>query len=41
MFSTMVSFNKVSLTMSFSFLLCGVIAGAIGSLISLRRYLKI
>ena len=41
MFSTLVKFKDVSIMLSVSFLLCGMFAGGIGSLISLRRYLKI
>ncbi len=41
MFSTLVPFKDVSILMSISFLFCGVLAGAIGSIICLFRYLKI
>lgn len=41
MFSTLVSFKSVSFLMAISFLVCGTLTGAIGSIISLMRYLKI
>ena len=41
MFSTLIGFKTVGFNMAIGFILGGVAAGSIGSLISLRRYLKI
>ena len=41
MFSNIVQFKSVSLLLASSFLVCGILTGAIGSIISLIRYLKI
>ena len=41
MFSNLVGLKNFGILMAISFLICGVIAGAVGSIISLVRYLKI
>lgn len=41
MFSNLVGLKNFGLLMAVSFLVCGIIAGAVGSIISLVRYLKI
>ena len=41
LFITMVPFKRVSFLISFGYLIFGTLAGSIGSLISVRKYLKI
>ncbi len=41
MFSNLIGLKSFGIMMAISFLLCGIIAGAVGSIISLIRYLKI
>lgn len=41
MFSSLLKFNSVGWTMALGFLVSGILAGVVGSLISLRRYLSV